>query len=70
MSVRLAIIFFMHHAASLAFTKSEHMKCLGSEKLNFIGAEGAALFLEDDSMKRLLKKLKKGPDFNWECEWG
>lgn len=32
------------------------------------GAEGAALLLEDDFMQQLLKKLKKGPDFNWKCE--
>lgn len=47
-SVRLAIIFFMYHAASLAFTNSEHMKCLGSEKLNFIGVEGATLIPVED----------------------
>lgn len=32
-------------------------------------AEGAALLLEYYFMQQLLKKLKKGPDVNWQCEW-
>lgn len=48
MSVRLAVIFFMHHAAPLAFRKSEQTKCLGSEKLNFVDGEGATLIPMED----------------------
>lgn len=43
MSVRIAIIFFFLNAHA-AFGKSEHVKCLGSEKLHFVVAEGAPLF--------------------------
>lgn len=29
-----------------------------------LGAEGAASLLDDDSMRQLLKKLRRGPDFS------
>ena len=48
MNVSLAVIFFMHRAAPLAFRKSEQTKCLGSEKLNFVDGEGAALIPMED----------------------
>lgn len=35
-----------------------------------VSAKGAVLFLEDDFIQQLLKKLYRGPDSYRECEYG